>query len=90
MAAKDDNPAKRAVIKEWDDWTSKHSEDVVGDGMLFFGYLQRERPGMSRADRCTDLECSTCLVAVGQRRLDARTPSALPALCISLPTPCFR
>jgi hypothetical protein len=46
MAKNDDHPAKQAVIKEWDDWASKHGEDVVGDGMLFFGYLQRERPDL--------------------------------------------
>jgi hypothetical protein len=44
MAKNDDHPAKQAVIKEWDDWASKHGEDVVGDGMLFFGYLQRDAP----------------------------------------------
>ena len=46
MADNEDNPAKRAVIKEWDDWALKHSEDVVGDGMLFFSHLQRERPDL--------------------------------------------
>ncbi|MGB6540180.1 MAG: hypothetical protein WBF03_04795 [Xanthobacteraceae bacterium] len=46
MAENEDHPAKRAVIKEWDDWASKHSEDVVGNGMLFFSYLQRERPDL--------------------------------------------
>jgi len=46
MAKNDDHPAKQAVIKEWDDWASKRGEDAVGDGMLFFGYLQRERPDL--------------------------------------------
>jgi hypothetical protein len=39
-------PRSGPLLKKWDDWASKHSEDVVGDGILFFSHLQKERPDL--------------------------------------------
>jgi hypothetical protein len=40
--------AKRLVLREWDDWASKnvpHGQKASGtDGLIFFGYLQKQRP----------------------------------------------
>ena len=42
------NEAKRLVLQEWDDWAAKnlpHGQKARGtDGLIFFGYLQRQRP----------------------------------------------
>jgi hypothetical protein len=47
MATNEDNPAKWAIIKEWDAWVLKHGEEArIGDGMFFFVYLQRECPDL--------------------------------------------
>jgi hypothetical protein len=42
MAKKEDTPAKRAVIREWDVWAPKQPDADLRDGFLFFTYLQRE------------------------------------------------
>ena len=40
--------AKRLVLQEWDDWAAKNlppGQKASGtDGLIFFGYLQRQRP----------------------------------------------
>jgi hypothetical protein len=40
--------AKRLVLQEWDDWAAKNvpsRQQARGtDGLIFFGYLQRQRP----------------------------------------------
>jgi hypothetical protein len=44
---RDDSPAKLAVIREWDKWARRHPNDAkVSGGMLFFSYLQKERPDL--------------------------------------------
>ena len=41
---KEDTEAQRKIIKEWDNWARQHPDDAkVQNGMLFFGYLQKER-----------------------------------------------
>jgi hypothetical protein len=42
MARDEDNPAKQAILTEWDVWAQRHRADVNG-GMLFFTYLERNR-----------------------------------------------
>ena len=45
--ARDDNPAKLAIVREWDAWARRHRNDAkVSDGVLFFSYLKRERPDL--------------------------------------------
>jgi len=40
--------AKRLVLQEWDDWAAKNvppGQTAMGtDGLIFFGYLQSQRP----------------------------------------------
>jgi len=40
--------AKRLVLREWDDWAAKNvppGQKARGtDGLIFFGYLQKQRP----------------------------------------------
>ena len=40
--------AKRLVLQEWDDWAAKNlspGHKASGtDGLIFFGYLQKQRP----------------------------------------------
>ena len=40
--------AKRLVLQEWDDWAAKNlppRQKASGtDGLIFFGYLQKQRP----------------------------------------------
>ena len=40
--------AKRLVLQEWDDWAAKNlppGQKARGtDGLIFFGYLQKQRP----------------------------------------------
>jgi hypothetical protein len=40
--------AKRLVLQEWDDWATKNlppGHKASGtDGLIFFGYLQKQRP----------------------------------------------
>ena len=42
------NEAKRLILQEWDDWVAKnlpHGQKARGtDGLIFFGYLQKQRP----------------------------------------------
>ena len=41
------NPAKQAVIEEWNAWALKHPIKAIGShGMLFFNYLEKERPDL--------------------------------------------
>ena len=41
------NPARRAIIQEWNAWALKHTDDAeVGNGILFFSHLQKERPDL--------------------------------------------
>jgi hypothetical protein len=57
MAREEDNPAKRAILKEWDSWAQRHPSDAnTSGGMLFFTYLQKNRPDLlldfkSRGDK---------------------------------------
>lgn len=45
MAKREDTLAKLAVIREWDAWAPKQSDQAaLRDGFLFFTYLQREHP----------------------------------------------
>ena len=48
MAKKEDTPAKRAVLGEWDVWAAKHSHEAatLAGGMVFFTYLQKEHPDL--------------------------------------------
>ena len=40
--ARDDSPARLAVIREWDAWARRHPNDAkISDGVLFFSYLKR-------------------------------------------------
>jgi hypothetical protein len=44
---KDNSDAKYAVIREWDTWSLEHPDEVkIMNGMMFFTYLQRERPDL--------------------------------------------
>jgi len=40
--------AKRLILREWDDWAVKNvppGQKAMGtDGLIFFGYLQSQRP----------------------------------------------
>lgn len=41
----DNNPAKYPIIREWDAWSTLHPNDAkIMGGMMFFIYLQKERP----------------------------------------------
>jgi hypothetical protein len=44
------NEAKRLVLQEWDDWAAKNvppGQRARGtDGLIFFGYLQSQRPDL--------------------------------------------
>jgi hypothetical protein len=58
MLKKED--AKLAVIREWDAWSVQHTEEAkTMNGMLFFNYLQRERPDLlnfrERGDKWQDV-----------------------------------
>jgi hypothetical protein len=45
--ARDDSPAKLAIIREWDAWSQDHpGEAEIQDCMLFFSFLERERPDL--------------------------------------------
>ena len=47
MAKGEANPARRAIIQEWNAWALKHADDAeVGNGILFFSHLQKERPDL--------------------------------------------
>jgi hypothetical protein len=47
MAKDENDPAKLAIIREWDAWALKNPDDAkTSDGMLFFSYLQKERPDL--------------------------------------------
>jgi len=46
MSKKEDTPAKRAIIREWDDWAAKNpdgAKSATAGGMFFFVHLQKER-----------------------------------------------
>jgi hypothetical protein len=51
MAKKDNDPAKWAVIREWDAWAAKNSNDAKSTGgMIFFNYTgSTRRPENRRA-----------------------------------------
>ena len=39
--------AKRLIIQEWDIWASKQTDPFnLREGMIFFGYLQKEKPDL--------------------------------------------
>ena len=42
------NPIKRAVLREWDQWSGQHSEAAKTStgGALFFNHLQCEQPDL--------------------------------------------
>jgi hypothetical protein len=49
MAKNEDTDAKRAIIREWDEWSKSHASASPASGteaQLFFSYLQRERPSL--------------------------------------------
>jgi hypothetical protein len=47
MAKRAKDEAKWAIIREWDDWAPKHPDDAkIMNGMMFFTYLQKERPDL--------------------------------------------
>jgi hypothetical protein len=54
QAKKYDDPARKAVISEWDRWASKHlptGYKASGDDeMNFFGYMQRHCPHLLTGD----------------------------------------
>ena len=55
---KDD--ARRAIVAEWDRWAARNPDDTtVMNGMLFFVYLQEERPTLldfrSNSDKWQDV-----------------------------------
>jgi hypothetical protein len=41
---RDDNPAKAAIIQEWDVWSKTHADNT--GGLLFFQHLQHRRPDL--------------------------------------------
>jgi hypothetical protein len=41
---RDDNPAKVAIVQEWDVWSKTHADN--NGGLLFFQYLQDRRPDL--------------------------------------------
>jgi hypothetical protein len=41
---RDDNPAKVAIIQEWDAWSKTHADST--GGLLFFQHLQHRRPDL--------------------------------------------
>jgi hypothetical protein len=43
---RDDNPAKVAIIQEWDVWSKTHADNT--GGLLFFQHLQHRRPDIAR------------------------------------------
>jgi hypothetical protein len=44
MAKKEDTPAKRAVIREFDAWAGRQPDPAhLPDAIVFFTHLQRER-----------------------------------------------
>jgi hypothetical protein len=69
MAREEDNPAKRAILKEWDSWALRHPSDAnTSGGMLFFTYLQKNRPDLlldfkSRGDKWQIINSGCCKAA---------------------------
>lgn len=44
MAKNEDDPARVAILQEWDAWAQWHPREAKkAGGMLFFTYLQKER-----------------------------------------------
>jgi hypothetical protein len=47
MAKDGISPARLAIIQEWDAWALKHPDNAKRlGGMIFFLYLQEERPDL--------------------------------------------
>ena len=51
MAKKEDTEARRAAMREWDDWIAKNlaagqTPTMSYHGLMFFTHLQRERPDL--------------------------------------------
>jgi hypothetical protein len=45
--ARDDNPTKLAIIKQWDAWAKRYPTDAkVSGGAPLYSYLKRERPDL--------------------------------------------
>jgi hypothetical protein len=47
VAKNDGNPAKLAILREWDFWAKEHSEAAsLSGGLRFFEYLKNRRPDL--------------------------------------------
>jgi hypothetical protein len=47
VAKNEDNPAKLAILHEWDFWAKEHPEAAsLSGGLRFFEYLKNRRPDL--------------------------------------------
>jgi hypothetical protein len=53
--------AKRRILPEWPSWSATQSTPTLGNGLLFFSFLQRERSHLlefrASGDKWQDVHC---------------------------------